>query len=293
MSKTDKNFNIKNKSKTVWIALVIVVAAALGAFLYFKSQKSDTIVFGDTLKVHYEPAEAGEERLLKFIAENIAPDYGIKIEPVGIQDPIIANGAVADGEYAATIYQHEWYLRQVVEANGFGLTSLFPVFQWNFGVYSDKHKSIDELPNGAVIAIPADIGNQGQALWLLAREGLVELNPNVEPRTATLRDIVKNPRNFEFKELDFLTLPRVLDSVDAALGFIGNFDAGKIPREKGIFFPPPPRTFAAQFVVGTKFLNDPQIKKLQKVFADPRVQEYLKTTDDPLVKDSLTAVSDY
>jgi YaeC family lipoprotein len=287
------NFQLKKNRKHVWATLgIVALIAAIGTFFYFKSQESGAVVFGDALKVHYEPAEAGEERILDFVAKNIAPDYGIKIVPVGIQDPIIANGAVADGEYAATIYQHEWYLRQIIEANGFELTPVFPVFQWSFGVYSDKYKSIGELPDGAVIAIPVDTGNQGQALWLLAREGLIGLNPDVEPRVAVLRDIVSNPRKFEFKELDFLTLPRVLDSVDAALGFIGNFDAGKIPREKGIFFPPAPRTFAAQFVVGTKFLNDPKIKKLQEVFKDKRLDEYLRTTDDPLVRGVLTPVSE-
>jgi YaeC family lipoprotein len=289
----EPNFQLKKSKKTVWIALgVVVLIAAIGASFYFKSQKSDTVVFGDTLKVHFEPAMAGEESIIKFVAKDIAPDYGIKVEPVALQDGIQADRAVAEGQYAATIYQHQWWLKQVVDANGFELTPTVEVFQWGFGIYSDKYKNIDELPSGAVVVLPIDGANQGQALWLLQREGLVKLNPDIEPRVAKIRDIVENPRNFQFKELDLLTLPRILDSVDAAIGYVSLFDAGKIPREKGIFFPKAPKTFASRLVIGTKFLNDPHIKKLQEAFADPRIQEYLATTDDPSVKDVLTPISE-
>ncbi|MDR3346767.1 MAG: hypothetical protein LBS73_06295 [Campylobacteraceae bacterium] len=292
MSETNANFEIKKRSSLLWIVLVVaVLLIAGGVFYYVKSQRSGVVTFGDTLKVHYEPAEAGEEHILKFISEHIAPDYGIKIEAVGLQDDILGNTAVAEGEFAGSIYEHQWYLKQLVEAHGLELTAVLPVFQWSFGIYSLKHNSIKELPDGALIAIPVDIANQGQALWLLAREGLIEINPQVEPRIAKIRDISSNPHNFKFKELDFLTLPRILDSVDASIGYIGNFDAGKIPRERGIFFPPVPKTFASQLVIGTKYLDDPQIKKLIAVFKDKRLDEYLRTTDDPLVQGVYTAVS--
>ncbi|GHS87394.1 metal ABC transporter substrate-binding protein [Campylobacterota bacterium] len=289
----DVHFEIKKRSPLpLIIAVVAVVAIAVGAYYLALNPKSDTVVFGETLKVHFEPTMAGEEHIIKFVSEHIAPDYGIKLEAVGLQDPVQSNRAVADGDYAATIYQHQWWLKQVVDANGFELTSTFPIYQWGFGIYSERYKSIDDLPEGAVIAVPNDGANQGQALWLLERQGLIGLNKQVEPRTAKLRDIAENPRKFEFKELELMTLPRVLDSVDAAIGYISEFDSGKVAREKGILFPQAPRTFASQLVIGTKFLNDPQIKKLQQAFADPRLDEYLKTTDDPLVAGVFTAVSE-
>jgi YaeC family lipoprotein len=229
---------------------------------------------------------------LKYIAEHIAPDYGIKVEPVALQDDLQANRVVSEGGFAGTILQHQWWLKQVVEANGFELTPTVEVFQWSFAIYSDKYRSIDELPEGAVIAIPIDGANQGQALWLLEREGLIGLDKNIDPKTAKIRDIAVNPRKFKFKELDLLTMPRVLDSIDAGITYVSLFDAGKIPRDKGILFPKTPRTFASRLVIGTKFLNDPNIKKLQEAFADPRIQEYLRTTDDPLVQGVLTPVSE-
>lgn len=86
-------------------------------------------------------------------------------------------------------------------------------------------------------------------------------------------------------------MPRVLDSIDVAMGYAAQFDTGKVPRSEGILFPQAPRTFASQLVAGTKYLNDPQIVKLKQAFADPRVAQYLLSTDDPLVRGVLTSGS--
>ncbi|QKJ87160.1 Methionine ABC transporter substrate-binding protein [Paramixta manurensis] len=286
-----QEFEIRKKRRWPWAvgAVVVVVAAGVGWKLTAGQQQQST--FGTTLKVHFEPAMAGEEHLIQYIGQHIAPDYGIKLTAVGLQDPVQADRAVAQGEYAGTIYQHQWWLKQVVDANNFKLTSTLPVFQWAFGIYSDRYPSIAALPQGAEIVVPNDGANQGQALWLLQRIGLIGLDPAVEPRTAKLKDIQRNPHQFKFKELDLLTMPRALNSVDAAIGYVSQFDAGKVPREKGILFPPAPKTFASQLVIGTPYLDQENIIKLKKAFADPRVQTWLKETDDPLVKGVLVPVS--
>lgn len=292
MTSTRTSYELKKKSKVpALVGAAVAVAVVAGAVYAYVGRGGQQVVFGDTLKVHFEPAMAGEEKLIRYAAEKIAPDYGLKLEAVPLQDSVQANRAVAEGQYAATIHQHQWWLKQVVDANGFALTPSEPIFQWAFGVYSDRYKSVAELPRGAVVVVPNDGANQGQALWLLQRAGLIGLDGAVEPRTAKLRDIKDNPHGFEFKEMDLLSLPRVLDSVDAAVGYVLQFDAGKVPRSKGILFPPAPRTFASQLVIGTPYLGDPQIDKLKKVFADPRVAAYLKATEDPQVQGVLTPVS--
>lgn len=289
---TQQKFELKKKKTWPWLVAVIAIVLIAGLGWYFTAQQRHSVTFGTTLKVHFEPAMAGEQRLIEYVAQNIAPDYGIKLEAVGLQDPVQADRAVAEGQYAATIYQHQWWLKQVVDANKFELTSTLPVFQWAFGIYSDRYKTIADLPEGAEIVVPNDGANQGQALWLLQRIGLIGLDPAVEPRTAKLKDIKENPHKFNFKELDLLTMPRALNSVDAAIGYVSQFDAGKVSRDKGILFPPAPQTFASQLVIGTPYLNDENIIKLKKAFADPRVQLWLKETTDPLVQGVLVPVSE-
>jgi len=289
---TQQNFELKKKKTWPWQVAIVAIVLIAGLGWYFTAQQRHSVTFGTTLKVHFEPAMAGEQRLIEYVAQNIAPDYGIKLEAVGLQDPVQADRAVAEGQYAATIYQHQWWLKQVVDANKFELTSTLPVFQWAFGIYSDRYKTIADLPQGAEIVVPNDGANQGQALWLLQRIGLIGLDPAVEPRTAKLKDIKENPHKFNFKELDLLTMPRALNSVDAAIGYVSQFDAGKVSRDKGILFPPAPQTFSSQLVIGTPYLNDENIIKLKKAFADPRVQQWLKETTDPLVQGVLVPVSD-
>lgn len=288
---TQQNFELKKKKTWPWLVAIVAVVLIAGLGWYFTAQQRHSVTFGTTLKVHFEPAMAGEQRLIEYVAQNIAPDYGIRLEAVGLQDPVQADRAVAEGQYAATIYQHQWWLKQVVDANKFELTPTLPVFQWAFGIYSDRYKTIADLPEGAEIVVPNDGANQGQALWLLQRIGLIGLDPAVEPRTAKLKDIKENPHKFNFKELDLLTMPRALNSVDAAIGYVSQFDAGKVSRDKGILFPPAPQTFASQLVIGTPYLNDENIIKLKKAFADPRVQQWLKETTDPLVQGVLVPVS--
>lgn len=288
---TQQGFEIRKKKKWPWLVAAVVIVAIAGAGWQQYARKSHSVTFTSTLKVHYEPAMAGEQRLIEYVNQHIAPDYGIKLEAVGLQDPVQADRAVADGQFAATVYQHQWWLKQVVDANKFQLSSSLPLFQWAFGIYSDRYSSVKDLPQGAEIVVPNDGANQAQALWLLQRIGLIELDPAVEPRTAKLKDIKGNPHQFNFKELDLLTMPRALNSVDAAIGYVSQFDAGKVPREKGILFPPAPKTFASQLVIGTRWLEDENIVKLQKAFADPRLQQWLKETPDPLVKNVLVPVS--
>ncbi|ATO20719.1 metal ABC transporter substrate-binding protein [Acinetobacter sp. LoGeW2-3] len=290
MSQTQ--FEIKKKSKLPWIIGLIVVVVITGVLMSKKqSSASQAKAESNVLKVHYEPTMIGEKSLIEYANTHIAPDYGIQLEAVGVQDPVQANRAVNDGEFDGTIYQHQWWLKQVSEANGFKLVPTTEIYQWAFGIYSDRYKQVQDLPKGATFAVPNDLANQAQALWLLQREGFIELDSAIEPRTAKLKDIKKNPHEFKFIEIELLSMARTLDSVDAAIGYVAQFDAGKVPRSKGILFPAAPRTFASRLVVAENRQNEANIQKLQQVFADPRVEEYLKTTDDLNVKGILTPVS--
>ncbi|HBH64976.1 MAG TPA: metal ABC transporter substrate-binding protein, partial [Erwinia persicina] len=114
---TQPDFELKKKKAWRWpagILAMVLIGAGVG---YFTFQQRHSVTFGTTLKVHYEPAMAGEQRLIDYVGQHIAPDYGIRLEAVGLQDPVQADRAVAEGQYAATVYQHQWWLKQVVEAN--------------------------------------------------------------------------------------------------------------------------------------------------------------------------------
>ena len=82
------------------------------------------------------------------------------------------------------------------------------------GLYSKKIKSLDEIQDGATIAVPNDSSNEARALKLLAANGLIEVK---DGELVTPADITSNPKNLKFTELEAAAVPRSIDDVDAAV----------------------------------------------------------------------------
>ncbi len=136
MTSPQHPFELKKKTKLpLIIGAIIVIAIIAGLALFKQNSSRQASAESNVLKVHYEPTMIGEKNLIEYANEHIAPDYGVKLEAVGVQDPVQANRAVNDGEFAGTIYQHQWWLKQVADANGFKLLPTTEVFQWAFGIY--------------------------------------------------------------------------------------------------------------------------------------------------------------
>lgn len=163
---------------------------------------------------------AGPETDVMEVAARIAKEeFGLNIEIIEFTDYVTPNAALADGSLDANAYQHEPYLQAMVNDRGYDLAIAGYTFVYPIGAYSNKYDSIDDLPNGAQIALPNDPSNEGRALILMHNKGLITLNDpsNLE---ATPIDIAENPRNFRFREIEAAQLPRVLPDVD--LAFINN-----------------------------------------------------------------------
>lgn len=163
---------------------------------------------------------AGPETDVMQVAADLAQErYGLDVEIIEFTDYVTPNAALADGSLDANAYQHQPYMESMVNDRGYdfaiaGLTFVYPI-----GAYSEKYDSLEDLPDGAIIALPNDPTNEGRSLILLHNQGLITLN-NPENLEATPLDIAENPRKFEFREIEAAQLPRVLPDVD--LAFINN-----------------------------------------------------------------------
>ena len=178
---------------------------------------------GTTLKVGASPAPHAE--ILAVVKELLAEE-GINLEIVEFTDYIQPNTAVENGSIDANYFQHITYMNQFNEDNGTHLVSVGSIHYEPFGIYAGKSASLDDLPEGAQIAIPNDATNGGRALLLLDQEGLIVLEEDAGI-TATVNDIADNPHNYEIVELEARLLPTTLQDVDIAV-INGNYaiDAG-------------------------------------------------------------------
>ena len=149
-------------------------------------------------------------------AKPLLAEKGINLEIVQLEDSITPNTGVIEGSLDANYFQHVPYLEQFNAENGSDLVSIGAIHYEPFGIYAGRVSDLAELPDGALVAVPNNVTNEARALLLLAQEGLLTLKDDAGI-TATVEDIVENPKNIQFKELAPEQLVAALPDVDVAV----------------------------------------------------------------------------
>ena len=178
---------------------------------------------GTTLKVGATPAPHAE--ILEVVVPILA-EQGITLEIVQYNDYVQPNNAVEDGSLDANYFQHITYMNEFNVSDGTHLVSAAEVHYEPMSLYAGKVSSLDELADGALIGVPNDATNEARALLVLQQEGLITLRDGAGI-TATINDIVDNPKNLQFSEMEAAQLPLRLADLDMAV-INGNYaiDAG-------------------------------------------------------------------
>ena len=191
------------------LALVLAALVALALFAGCSKSKTDphTIVVGASVTPHAEIIEQVRD-LLKA--------KGFELEIVEFTDYVMPNTALEDGDLDANFFQHKPYLDDFNANNGTHIVSVAAIHYEPFGIYPGKTASLEELADGAQIAIPNDGTNEARALLLLEAQGLIKLKEDAG-MTATKIDIVENPKNLDIIEIEAAQLPRSLQDVDLAV----------------------------------------------------------------------------
>ncbi|WP_019423761.1 MetQ/NlpA family ABC transporter substrate-binding protein [Paenibacillus sp. OSY-SE] len=170
---------------------------------------------GETTKVVVGASPVPHAEILNHI-KPLLKDQGIELEIKEFTDYVQPNVQVHEKQLDANFFQHKPYMDNEVNTKGYKLASVGNVHVEPFGAYSKKIKSVDELQDGATVAIPNDATNGGRSLLLLEKQGIIKLKEGTGLE-ATARDVADNPKNLKFKELEAAMLPRALDEVDMAL----------------------------------------------------------------------------
>ena len=238
------------------------------------SGESVTIKVGASITPHSEILEQAKPILAK---------EGVDLEIVEIEDTVTPNTGLVEGSLDANYFQHQPYLDDFNSENGTDLVSIGSVHYEPFGIYAGKTTDLAELPDGAVVAVPNNVTNEARALLLLEQEGILTLKEDVGIK-ATVNDIVENPKNITFKEIDPAQLVRALPDVDVAV-INGNYaiegglsvkDALAVESDQGVAA----KTYANIVVVRKEDENNEALKKLVEVLQSDEIQQYINDTYD-------------
>lgn len=152
--------------------------------------------------------------------EQIAPlleAQGYTVTPVEFADLQSADVAVQDGEVDVNVEQHTAYMENFNASQNGDLVNLSPIPTVPAGIYSDTHKSLDEISDGMTILIPDDAANTARAYALLQKAGWITLDPSKDLSTVTQQDITENPHKLNFTEMTSVNIPPVLSDADYAV----------------------------------------------------------------------------
>lgn len=157
---------------------------------------------------------AGPHAIIMDKVKELAKAEGIDIQVIEFNDFILPNTALNDKELDLNSYQHQPFLDEQVKNRGYKIKSAGKTILMPMGIYSQKIQKLCDLKEKSKIAIPSDPTNEGRALKLLEKEGLITLKLSDNP---SILDIDANPKGLAFLEIDAPQLPRTLDDVDVAV----------------------------------------------------------------------------
>lgn len=261
--------------KFLTVAFLVLLSFVLGACGNEEKASSSK---GDekkevTLKISASSTPHAE--ILEYIAPDLQKE-GVKLDIVITQDGIQTNQQTADKELDANFFQHTPYLEQVNKDSGLDLVKVTGVHIEPFGVYSKKIKSIDDLSNGAKVALPKDPVNFSRGLLLFADNGLIKLNSS-RKGNYTLEDITENKKNIEFVPVDGPVLVRSLDDVEAsAINTNYALEGGFKPLKDALIIEGSNSPYVNILVSRPDNKDDEAIQKLAKALTSEKVKQFIE-----------------
>lgn len=256
------------------LAAASLVLAACGQQGVKKADANAPLIVGATAVPHAE--------ILEHIKPLLAAE-GVQIEIKVFNDYVQPNTQLVERRLDANYFQTKPYLDEFNASRGADLTTVAGVHVEPLGAYSRRFRSLDQLPNGAEVAVPNDASSIGRSLILLQKAGLIRLKDATNP-LQSLRDIAENPRNLRFRELESATLPRVLDQVDmAVINTNYALDAGLKPKTDALTLEGADSPYVNYLVARPDNRTDARIAALAAMLRSQAVKDFIAAKYDGAV----------
>lgn len=221
-----------------------------------------------------------------YIAESdAASEAGLAIEVISIDgDGAQTNTATAEGEVDANAFQNLGYMETFNENSTNQLVPIATTYREPMGIYSEQYTSIDQVAEGDLVGISTNSAGQARELAVLAGAGIITLADDFDPNAGTINDIVENPLNLEFIEVDELQLARSLPDLNLAV--IGNtiaLESGLNVTKDAIYVEELDENANGTInVIATAAGNedDENLQKLSALYHSDEVQTFITETFD-------------
>lgn len=253
--------------KRIFYSTIFILASLLLILTSCGSSSKPTLKVAATSVPHAE--------ILEFVQPQLRAQ-NIELEILTIDDFNMPNRALADREVDANFFQHLSFLEIQQADFGYTLEGLVAVHLEPMALYSKKYRALEELKEGATIALPSDASNQARALALFEQVGLITLKS--QGSKISLLDIASNPHHLRFIEMDSPLLSRTLDDVDAA-AISTNFAllAGLSPKADALAIENGQSRFANFVVIRAGESQRADLQALKAILTTEQVRQFIDT----------------
>lgn len=243
-----------------------------------EAQKNKVIKIAASVTPHAEILREAQKYLVK-------DGYTLDIQE--FNDYIQPNNVVESGEFLANYVEHKPFMDDINRQNNLHMSAVAGIHYEPFGIYPGKTSKLEELQDGAEIAVPNDTTNEARALLLLQENGLLKLKDDAGI-TATINDIQENPKNIKIVEVEAAQLPRLVKEVDMAVingnyAIAAGFSVGRdaVASEKSDSLAA--KTYVNILVVREGNEQDPRIQALVKVLKSREIVDFINAKYDGAV----------
>ncbi len=221
-----------------------------------------------------------QQKIMQVAKKEAWQRYHLRIQLVPFTDYVLPNTALNNGDINANIFQHKPYLEAQIKARGYKLMPIAKTFVYPMGIYSIKVKHLSQIPNGAAVAIPSDPSNEARALLLLQKGRLIKLRVG-SGLSATVMDIISNPKHLKIDTLAAAQIPHVLPDVYLAAITNDFVKEAKLSVSQALIRESANSPYANVIVVRNQEKNRPVFKKLIAIMhSKPVIQAVLKAFPD-------------
>lgn len=169
---------------------------------------------GNKKEIVYGKSQGPYTELFEAAIVPILEKKGYTLKGVDFSDLLTADIALNDGDVDVNVEQHTAYAKNFNANNNGDLTPISPIPTVPAGLFSVNHTSLDEITDGAKVAVPNDAANTARCYLMLQKIGWIKISDTAEPTSVTQDDIVENPHNIVFTEMKSLTIPAAIQDFD-------------------------------------------------------------------------------